>query len=101
MSLNRSNTTDEFTGYLQKLFELKEKYPDCMDISFVGGFLTFIILKIPTAVMGIVNKAESLLMNILGWLQKEGKSFINLVVQIFGKRVFGVDFKRLNPALVD
>ena len=101
MSVISSSILDQFTRFLEKLLEFKEKYPDSMNVTIVGGMTCFCILKIPSGLMDIVNKVESLLNMILKELLKEGKTLFSLGLKLQNEPIVDLKITKLNSDKTD
>ena len=101
MSVISSSILDQFTRFLEKLLEFKEKYPDSMNVTIVGGMICFCILKIPSGLMDIVNKVESLLNMILKELLKEGKTLFSLGLKLQNEPIVDLKITKLNSDKTD
>ena len=101
MSVISSSILDQFTRFLEKLLELKEKYPDSMNVTIVEGMICFCILKISSGLMDIVNKVESLLNMILKELLKEGKTLFSLGLKLRNEPIVDLKITKLNSDKTD
>ena len=101
MSVISSSILDQFTRFLEKLLEFKEKYPDSMNVTIVEGMICFCILKITSGLMDIVNKVESLLNMILKELLKEGKTLFSLGLKLQNEPIVDLKITKLNSDKTD
>ena len=101
MSVISSSILDQFTRFLEKLLEFKEKYPDSMNVTIVEGMICFCILKISSGLMDILNKVESLLNMILKELLKEGKTLFSLGLKLQNEPIVDLKITKLNSDKTD